>query len=246
MLNVIISDDNPELLQENELIVKNYIKEHPSKGVRVALATTDPQTLLNYIQQQPDEPTMYLLDIEYANSKQRGIDLAIKIRQKSLDAHIIFITTHEEFSPLIFEQKAAPLDFIAKEDGVNNLRDRLFTDLDRVLTIKSEHQINYLYYHLGQQERRVKISEVNYLVEHPRTQKITVYMSTGMIEFRGQLSEILQRYDNLYPLKKDILINLDNIDIERSKKELQFTDESVCPVSFWQLNQLKKHYRIQH
>jgi len=243
MLNVVICDDNLDVLQQNELVVKNYIKDNPAQNIHIALVTADPVDLMQFIDNSGSEATLYLLDIEFANSEVRGIDLALKVKRANPNAEVIFITTHEEFLPLTFKRKIEALDFIAKEDGISNLSVSIGRGINKAIQRLTREQTTSLFeYQLGYRKRQVSIAKINYLESDLNNQKIIIHTQTGLIEYRGMLADAVSELDKFYVLQKNLLVNIENIE-EIEGNHIHFKDNSVLETARLKLNGLKKEWR---
>lgn len=105
LMNIVICEDNKELRMYYQLIIKNYIKDYPNVDMKIILSTANPRDVNIYMENHTKDIKFFLLDIEFPDSKIKGLDLATDIRKKDPKANIVFITTHEEFTPIIFERK---------------------------------------------------------------------------------------------------------------------------------------------
>ena len=139
--------------------------------MKIMLSTGNPNDVNIYLENNPDQMKFFLLDIEFPNSKIKGIDLATKIRKNDLDAKIVFVTTHEELMPMIFERKVEPLDYISKEKGISVIKRKLYTDLDITVErlVKPENtRLKEFSFRIGSKQYNFDIDQINYFesLEH--------------------------------------------------------------------------------
>ncbi|MFC6202066.1 LytTR family transcriptional regulator DNA-binding domain-containing protein [Lactiplantibacillus nangangensis] len=220
---MIICEDNPELLNLYTIIIKKYMTEHPNDPLRLRLATTNPNEVESVLKPQHYPDTIFLLDIEFANSKIRGIDLATTIRQHDAHAKIIFITTHEELKPLTFQRKINPLDSINKEIGLAEIQIRLFKDL---ATVFKQNQATTLFdYRLGTQCYTIPTNQVDYFEVAETGTKTRLHARHEITEFRESLANIVKRWPTLVSINQELLINADNLQtIDQANHTLHFQD----------------------
>jgi len=221
------------------------MKEHPEHEMRIVVSTGNPSELENYIKYRSDNnPMFYLLDIEFADSETKGIDIAAEIRKNDATAKIVFVTTHEELAYLTFKRKIEPLDYIRKEDGIKAMNESLYKDLD--VTFERLHELNsqrrrMFHYSLGSRDYTVDISTINYLETSSSSHKIFLHTLTEITEFRGNLNSIEEEFSNLYRAHKSILVNINNIrSVDSMNKMIYFNDGSSCEVSRRKLAGLKR------
>lgn len=246
MLNIIICEDEIELLQTYQLIVKNYIKAHPQVKIQLVLATSNPRDVEIYMADHPNDLKLYILDIEFPASKIKGIDLASKIRETDLNAKIIFITTHEELSTLTFERKVEPLDYITKESGLNVVKKRLNSGIDTAITrlvpLKNQ-SINNFIYTVGPRQYEIPVDNIDYFEASENSHNVFLHSLTEITEFKSSLIAIQTDYKNFYRVHKSLLVNMNNIaSIDQKNRKIIFKDKTSCDISRRRLAQFKKDF----
>lgn len=244
MLNIIICEDEIELLQTYQLIVKNYIKDHPQVEIKIALATSNPRDVELYMADHPDDLKLYILDIEFPASKIRGIDLASKIRETDLNAKIIFVTTHEELSTLTFERKVEPLDYITKESGLTIVRERLNSGIDtainRLVPLKNQSVNNFIYT-VGPRQYKIPVDDIDYFETSENSHNVFLHSLNEITEFKSSLIAIETDHKNFYRVHKSLLVNMDNVaEIDQKSRKIIFKDKTNCDISRRRLAQFKK------
>lgn len=244
LLNIIICEDNKALRMYYQLMIKDYIKEHLSIEMKIILSTGNPNDVNLYMDSHPDDIKFFLLDIEFPDSKIKGIDLATNIRKQDLNAKIVFITTHEELTTMIFDRKVEPLDYISKEIGFDGIQTKLYQDLD--VTIKrlapSEKDVNEQFnFKIGPKSYSFDVTQINYFESSESTHNVFLHSTNEIIEFPSTLKTIGIQLPNFYRAHKSLLVNPHNIkSIDDKNQKLIFNDDTSCDVSRRKLSELKK------
>jgi len=244
LMNIVICEDNEELRMYYQIIIKNYIKDHPNVDMKIILSTANPKDVDIYMENHINDIKFFLLDIEFPDSKIKGLDLATDIRKKDSKANIVFITTHEELTPMIFERKVKPLDYIAKEIGLKKIKAKLYDDLDlsfQTIDQNSNDKHNKLTIKIGPKECCINIEQINYFESLENNHKIFVHSTSEIIEFTGTLKEIERTNSSFYRAHKSLVVNLCNIkSIDSVNRRLIFKDNSSCDISRRKLKTLKQ------
>lgn len=242
MFNIVICEDDLKTLNLYTLIIKNYIADHPTTDIKLVTASQNPNIITQNYRSSPNEHFIYFLDVEFANSTIRGIDLAANIRSTDIDAKIIFITVHDEFQPSIINEKIEAFDFIYKESGFDNIASSIILDLNRITAASSQPaQTDYFTYRAGFRDYRINLDEIDYFEALTNTHHIQVVTAAEIAEFRGTLAQIAADYPKFFPAHKGILVNLDNIEsINSLTGTITFKDQLSCIVSRRRIHSLRK------
>ena len=126
MLDFVLCDDNFNVLNRLEKMLEAILIEK-NFDARIALGTTSPEELINYIRNH--KVNVIILDIDL-RSNVSGLDLANIIRKKDKDVYIIFTTGHLEYGLIAYKYKT--FDYLAKPVTKERLEDtviRLFEDV---------------------------------------------------------------------------------------------------------------------
>jgi len=242
MFNVVICEDDLKTLNFYTLIIKKYIADHPKIDIKLVTTSQNPNIINHHFRSTPTEHFIYFLDVEFANSTLRGIDLATNIRSTDLDARIIFITVHDEFQPSIINEKIEAFDFIYKESGFDNIAASIVLDLNRITAASQQStQTAYFTYRSGFRDYRVNLKEIDYFEALTNTHRIQLFTASEIAEFRGTLTQIAADYPGFFPAHKGILVNLDNIEsINSLTGTITFKDRLSCIVSRRRIRSLRK------
>jgi len=245
LLNIVICEDNDELRNYYQLIIKNYIKERPTIEMKIILSTANPKDVNIYLESHSDDLTFYLLDIEFPDSKIKGIDLATQIRKCDLESKIVFITTHEELMTMIFDRKVEPLDYIAKENGIKVIEERLNKDLDiaikRLEPSSKQAEAEFKFY-IGQRLYKFNLNKIDYFESSENTHNVFLHSENEIIEFPSSLKSIGNQYKGFYRAHKSLLVNLNNIaSLDNHDFKINFKDGTASDISRRKLVLLRKH-----
>ncbi|APX71646.1 response regulator transcription factor [Companilactobacillus allii] len=239
--SVIICEDDLVQLEQFEVLVKNYMLFH-SELFDIALKTQFPDEVLSFLNDQPTNGGIYFLDIDL-HSKMNGIDLASEIRRIDVQAKIIFVTTHDEMAPLTFKRKVEALDFIVKDQPIEDFRQNIYdtltlakTRIDKTMT----RQKKCFSFTVGNQIYRVSLDDVCIVETSTIPHRLNLYTHTGLYEFYGNLNELEKKYPSLFRANRSCLINPESIsEANFSKRKITFDKGLVRTFSIGKAKKLK-------
>ncbi|KRO00015.1 response regulator [Companilactobacillus kimchiensis] len=234
-------EDDPIQLEQLDTLVENYILFH-SDLFKVELQASKPEQVSNYLNEAEPQNGIYFLDIDL-KSEIDGIQLAEIIRKKDVQAEIIFVTTHDELAPLTLKRKVAALDFIAKDQPLDDYRKEIYDTLDYAKQIIDETrtvQKKGFSFEVGTQVFNLDKSEVVFLEASDIPHRLNLYTTNGKFEFYGKLSELETKYTFLFRISRSCLINPENIHhVDFSIREVGFADGSSRKFSIGKSKKLK-------
>jgi len=196
----------------------------------------------NYV---PQTQALYFLDMEIDNNKLAGLNIAEKIRKDTQLAQIIFITTHDELSLTTLERKIAPVDYILKDKGLEEIKQRITDDIELAqqnLQKYSHCSKDILDYKIGSRYFSILMDDVIMLYTQKDVPgRIFIITKNQLAEFNGSLNNFEEEYPNLFRCNRSYLVNLENATSYDSRtRTLSFIDESTCEVSFRKNKELIK------
>ncbi|WP_416353497.1 LytR/AlgR family response regulator transcription factor [Agrilactobacillus fermenti] len=234
-MKIAICEDNVQLLSLYKVIIGNFRESNPDKGVELSLATSSPNTLQSFAKMNTTQPIFYILDVEFANSEIKGIDLAEQIRRQNSRAQIVFISSHEEFSSLAIERKIMPLDYIEKNKGLAYIEEQLKQDLTAAIASKEKFS-----YSIGQHDYTIDVDQILYIQNSHDSQKIIVYTRKSVIEFHDSLDFVARQLPEFLRLNATTLVNLQNIkDINENEPAITFIGDVNFKISGQEIKLLK-------
>lgn len=238
---IMCEDDSIQLQQLNDLI-KNYITFH-SNLFKIELSATGPKQVVDYLNKNNPQHGIYLLDIDL-QADMNGIQLAEIIRQQDVQAEIIFVTTHDEMAPLTLKHKVAALDFIEKDQELDNFRQELYDALgyakeliDKTRTVQKKG----FSFEVGTQVYNLDKSEVVLVEASDIPHRLNLASTNGQFEFYGKLTELEEKYSFLFRISRSCLINPENIHhVDFSIREVGLIDGSTRKFSIGKSKKLKR------
>ena len=238
---IIMCEDNQIQLQQLDTLVENYILFH-SDLFKVELTASKPQQVIDYLDQSEPQNGIYFLDIDL-KAEIDGIQLAAIIRKKDVQAEIIFVTTHDELAPLTLKRKVAALDFIEKDQPLEDYRQEIYDTLDYAKQIIDETrtvQKKGFSFEVGSQVYNLDKSEVIFLEASDIPHRLNLDSTNGKFEFYGKLTELEKKYPFLFRISRSCLINPENIHhVDFSIREIGFSDGTTKKFSIGKSKKLK-------
>ena len=238
---IIMCEDNQIQLQQLDKLVENYILFH-SDLFKVELEASKPQQVIDYLDKSEPKNGIYFLDIDL-KAEIDGIQLAAIIRKKDVQAEIIFVTTHDELAPLTLKRKVAALDFIEKDQPLDDYRQEIYDTLDYAKQIIDETrtvQKKGFSFEVGSQVYNLDKSEVIFLEASDIPHRLNLDSTNGKFEFHGKLTELEKKYPFLFRISRSCLINPENIHhVDFSIREVGFSDGTTQKFSIGKSKKLK-------
>jgi len=242
MLSIFICED--ELVQKERLekIIKNYIKIK-KLDMKIVLATDDPASVLNHVQENSETGGLYFLDVAL-NHDLDGITLATKLRELDSSGKIVFITVHGELAFLTFKYKVEALDYIVKDIDVGKMKSKIEKCIqiayDRHLATK-EPDKHYFIVKISEKINVIPLEEIMYFKISDVRDRLMLHLDNGKIQFRGFLKDVEEYHSTFIRVHHAIVANKHNIkSIDDKKMEIEFVNGATCCVSARKLKTLEK------
>ena len=245
-MNIFILEDN--FLQQTriETIVKKILVDNKVE-YRHFEVYGKPQQLLEDISERGNHQ-LFLLDIEIKDDDKRGLDVAREIRKLDSQAVIAFVTSHSEFMPVSFEYLVSAIDFIDKE-----LPEPLFIKrIENVISSVTDNQRRTVsedsFIFTGSKAQiQVPFKDLLYIETSTIAHKLTLYSKRDIVEFYGQLSDILKQEPRLFQCHRSFIVNPYNISlIDKENRLVHFQNGSSCIVSRLKIRPLMKAIERLH
>lgn len=189
---------------------------------------------------------LYFLDIDIKGEEKKGLDMAQLIRAHNPYAIIVFVTSHSEFATLTFSYKVAALDFIGKElDNVAfKKRVKECIQYARQILIENDTVVDYFEYDYKGSRFSIPFHDIYYIETTGTPYKLRVVGKNFAKEFRGLLTDILEKdkkTKRFFSPHKSYLANITHIQgYDNKKKELLFYEDRRIPLSRLKIRELKK------
>lgn len=220
MISLAICDDNR--LHSNQ-IEEQLEAFQSTEGITLSVDIyEDPQRLLTHY--QPGSYQLLLLDIEMPALS--GLELAQAIRQQDPNVLILFLTSHIDFMPQVFQVET--FDFLVKPVD----QQKLFSSLRRAIQrlLQQEKRISFTSQH---QQYALPSQEIFYIEKDGRT--ALLHTSTRIYPVRKSIKELRQDLpDDFVQIHNSYFINIRyfyKLEEKWLYLRLPQSQEKVLPVS---------------
>lgn len=242
MFPVYLLEDNSIQRQKYAEYIKNGILINDANLELKSSTGTIEDFLNDYV---PQEQGLYFLDMEIQANKLAGLNIAERIRKDTPLAQIVFITTHDELSLTTLERKIAPMDYILKDKGLEEIKQRITDDIELAQTNLQKYSHSskdLLDYKIGSRYFSIMMDDLIMLYTQKDVPgRIFIVTKSQLAEFNGSLNTFEEEYPNLFRCNRSYLVNLENATTYDSRtRTLMFVDGSNCEVSFRKNKELIK------
>ena len=196
MINFIVCEDNPIVLEKNIKTINNLMFSN-NLEYKIYSFTDYNSELQDLINNNLDNK-IYILDIELEDSS--GIDIARKIRKNDWSSLIIFSTAHFELFPHVFSDKLMIFDYITKYDDYEN---NLYKTLEKSIDIITHN--NTISFKIGSDYHNIKINTILYLTYDKYSRKTIIktfdneyYINDTLSSFEESLNKDFTRINRAY------------------------------------------------
>lgn len=244
MLPIFLCEDNLFQLEGIKNIIENFILLE-NFDMEILCATSSPYELLDCLNKH-NPPALYFLDIDLSLSVT-GFDLAEQIRLKDPRGFIVFITTYNEFSPIVFERQLEAMDYILK-DNPEKMPKRILSCLNKAALLFSS-SFNVIHptfsFKCDSQHISIPFHDIFYITTCQKPHKLQLLSSKVVYEFFGSLQEIMLQLDSSFFLcHKSCIVNLNYIkSIHKTTGTITLMNGLTCPLSVRSYGPLMKHLK---
>ncbi|MCL1950072.1 MAG: LytTR family DNA-binding domain-containing protein [Turicibacter sp.] len=233
MLEIFICEDDPTQRKNLTQVVENFIIGQ-GLDMKVALSTENPDQVLMAVKENP-MPRFYFLDVELGR-ECTGIDLAVKVREYDPTGFIVFVTTHDQYTPLTFKYRVSALDYIPKgnfSELAERARECLMDAYNRHQ--QGSPQKKFLRVTDKDQEYVVDYDDVMFFGYDLTERKITLHSNQRRekaIHFSGNLKDLEGLDPRFYRIHKSFVVNVDRIQrVDRTTNVVYMENGLKCNVS---------------
>lgn len=239
MLKVIIVEDQIDIREKLVTKITNYLI-FEEIDAQVVLATDKPEEVISYVEVNPKDKYLFLLDIELIKDEYSGIELAEVLRRKLPFEVIIFLTSHSELSLIVLEHRISPLDYIVKSGDFESIMNSVRQDINRTMELLGVEDVvnkNYFTYVKRGRHYRILIEDIYYFEAVKDDSHLVMLHAKGrQVSLRENLIGLEERLADkgFYRCHKGYLANLSNIVTFSKRERLIYYDEEktlVCPVA---------------
>lgn len=207
MFTIALCDDN---LKENEKLsglIENYCESHP--GIVSGFQSfSSPTELLNVVENKMGFD-VYLLDILMPDLT--GIEVAQRLRAKSQESFIVFLTFSEDFALEAF--RVGALQYLVKPIE----KEELFAVLDRALTLAERRAPKTILINTVQGKERIPLSSIvfvecrNHILSYHLSDGRALTGRTIRTSFEVAMGVLLAERNFIHP-HKSFIINADYVE----------------------------------
>lgn len=225
MIDVYVCEDDTKQLNEIVNYINNYILIEDLE-MKLRIASKDPHEILNYLENNKINKSLYFLDIDL-QTDINGIELAAKIRERDMTSKIVFITTHAELVFLTFKYQVEALDFILK-DFPDEIQGRIIKAIDLCNEqFKKKETDNEEYYQVKTADhiRSIKVKDILFFESSSVSHKVIIHLVNGQFEFYSTIKDIAHENKAFFRCYKSYVVNTNNIEaINRHTREITMTN----------------------
>lgn len=218
MINFVICDDEINMLNKMcFLFEKSFIKN--DYDAKIVLKTTNYNNLLAFVQN--NKVDVIVLDIEFKNSPNNGLDIAKEIRKVNKNCYLIFATSHFEYILQAYQLKT--FDYLIKNavtlDSISNTLSRLFDDIENN---------NSLFFRIDNKGSFIDLNDVQFIEKVGV--KLIYHTSQNSYETYNSFTKIENKLpNNFVRCHKSYIANLNNIiHVSFSEGIILFKNNSSC------------------
>ncbi|WP_054643683.1 LytR/AlgR family response regulator transcription factor [Companilactobacillus kimchii] len=234
MIDVYVCEDDPKQLNQVVEYIENYLLIE-NLDMKVQIATGDPSEILDYLNNNEIDKSLYFIDIDLGENNINGIELASKIRKIDIEGKIVFITNHSEMVFLTFKYQIEALDFILK-DYPEKIQGRIIEDINlcnKQFEMSASDNEEYFQIKTGELVRSIKVSDILFFESSPVPHKVIVHLKDGQFEFYSMIKRIEDENESFFRCHKSYVVNVDNVEsVNKHTREATMIDgeKVLCSV----------------
>lgn len=218
MLNFVICDDNPAILNKlsrmlDSIFINNNI------DAEIGLKALTASDVINYMEH--NKVDVLILDINL-KSETTGCDIANMVRKKNKDVYIIFTTGHLEYALIAYKYKT--FDYLPKPIIDEKLEETILRLIDDIKRTPSK------FIRLNNNKTIINQDEVNYIKKDGM--KLVFCTNSRTYETYSSFNKIESCLpDNFVRCHKSFIVNTKNIsDINSNKNTILFSANETCSI----------------
>ncbi|KRK51080.1 Accessory regulator [Companilactobacillus kimchii] len=234
VIDVYVCEDDPKQLNQVVEYIENYLLIE-NLDMKVQIATGDPSEILDYLNNNEIDKSLYFIDIDLGENNINGIELASKIRKIDIEGKIVFITNHSEMVFLTFKYQIEALDFILK-DYPEKIQGRIIEDINlcnKQFEMSASDNEEYFQIKTGELVRSIKVSDILFFESSPVPHKVIVHLKDGQFEFYSMIKRIEDENESFFRCHKSYVVNVDNVEsVNKHTREATMIDgeKVLCSV----------------
>lgn len=221
MINFILCDDNPEIVNNvKQIIGRTMMKNDYAYNIH---SFNEYDRNFYKMMNTRVSNKIYILDIETKHSS--GIDIARKIRTKDVNSIIIFLTCHDELGSVLLKDEIMLLTFINKLD---NYEKRLASAICKAVQVIGKSRILRFEHHGT--VFTIPEKDILYITRDVVERKIIIKTDFTEFKLSKSLSEMLDLLgcDFTYSHRSCIVNKRRIVVVDKRKRKITFDTGEVC------------------
>ena len=217
MLNFVICDDNPNILDRLSKMLESIFINNQIDA-EIGLKSLTAYDVINYIEH--NKVDVLILDINL-KSETSGCDIANIVRKKNKDVYIIFTTGHLEYALIAYKYKT--FDYLPKPIVDERLEETILRLMDDIKQTPSKFiKLN--------NKTIINQDEINYIKKDGM--KLVFCTNTRTYETYSSFTKIENCLPgNFVRCHKSFMVNVKNIsDIDSNKNTIVFSPNDSCSI----------------
>jgi len=234
MLRILICEDDPKQRTRIETIVNKYILSNDF-DMDLALSVDNPAALLEYLETQQVKSGLYFLDVDL-QSDLNGIELGAEIRKLDVSATIVFITSHANLLPQVFQYKIEAMEYIVKDSPPAEIEKRVTECLQLAYQryLDGKHtQIKYFTAKIGDQMLNIPYDDILFFESGIAQQrKLLLHKVNSELEFRGIIKDVSNLGLPFFRCHQSFVVNLNHVQhVSTANREIKMAGGTIVPVA---------------
>lgn len=218
MLNFVICDDNPAVLNRLSKMLESIFINH-NIDAEIGLKALNASDVINYLESHRVD--VLILDINL-KSETTGCDIAEMVRKKNKDVYLIFTTGHLEYALIAYKYKT--FDYLPKPIVDERLEETILRLMDDMKSTPSK------FIRLNNNRTIINQDEVNYIKKDGM--KLVFCTNNRTYETYSSFNKIKDCLpDNFVRCHKSFIVNVKNIsDINSNNNTILFSPNESCSI----------------
>lgn len=232
MIPIYICDDNADMLQALDIMIKKHILIQ-NYDMSIVCCTTTPLEIIDRLKAD-HQRAVYILDVDLKSNLYDGFSLAKQIREHDTRGFIIFVTTHEELLLETFKYRLEAMNYLIKEDVLlENQLGRCLDDIHHLISQENCHQDSYYTVRIADMAYQIPIHEILYFETAYNSHCVVLYTLHRRLEFRGNLNAIEKEMDSSFlRIHRSFLIHMGYITVINNADNTLLLNHCItCPIS---------------
>lgn len=245
MIPVYICEDEPYQLKILMKIVSEAIKAEGFTEMKIACAAKDPLEIIERI--NSNTLSLYFLDVDLGDNKMSGLELAVKIREQNVNAHIVMITAYD-FALDTYRLRIGVKDYIIKGNP-ETMAIRIAECLKDLYNAAKTLEADNCSYLKVNDSYKINVDEIYCISTKPgEKRKVVILKKVEVSTMPISLKEIMyQNNAALFQCDRSHMININYVNIIDSDNKCAILENGLkVPVSRRRIKLLERKISFLH